>query len=95
MGSQQTAENLRCPLAHIPDFIHHILIKFRFMADEKDTSAVFLQSFLDHLLHPHPDGWSAHPRRRILVPVHQAYTDAPSPALHRLRRAPGFRYAWS
>ena len=39
-------QNLRCPLRAVPDFIDNILIEFRFMADQKDTAAVFLQRAL-------------------------------------------------
>lgn len=36
-------QNLRCPLRAVPHFIDNVLIKFRFMADQKDTAAVFLK----------------------------------------------------
>ena len=39
-------QNLRCPLRAVPDFIDNILIEFRFMTDQKDTAAVFLQRAL-------------------------------------------------
>ena len=43
------SEYFRSPLTHIPDFIYHILVKFRLMTDQKNTSSVFfectLQSF--------------------------------------------------
>ena len=34
-------ENLRRPLRAVPDLVYDILIEFRFMADQKDTAAVF------------------------------------------------------
>ena len=37
---------LDIPLAHIPDFVYHILIKFRLMADQQDTSTILLQCSL-------------------------------------------------
>ena len=53
-------QNLCCPLRAIPDFIDNILIKFRFMADQKDTAAVFpAERVLIRPLRQHPDGWSA------------------------------------
>ena len=39
-------QNLRCPLRAVPDFIDNILIEFRFMTEQKQTAAVFLQRAL-------------------------------------------------
>lgn len=36
-------ENLRCPRFNIPHICHHIMVKFRFVADEEDASFIFFK----------------------------------------------------
>ena len=43
-------EYFRRPFAHVPDFIYHILIEFRFVTDQKDAPSVFLQGFFQRIL---------------------------------------------
>ena len=38
------------PLAAVPDFIYNVLIKFRFMADEKQGSPVFPKGLFQGIL---------------------------------------------
>ena len=49
--------------------------------------------FSKHPLHPHPDGWSAHPEAGNSCLDSTVYTDVLWPARHRLIHAPGFQYA--
>ena len=65
--------NLLCrPLTAVPYCMNHILIKFRFMADQKDTSTIIQQRFFQGILRVHIQmvRWFVQ-KQDIGIPIHK------------------------
>ena len=82
------------PFAAVPDFIYNVLIKFRFMADEKQGSPVFPKGLFQGILSVCIQVIGRLVQKQdVGIPLGAA-PGGPSPARLHSVPAPGSRCAW-